>query len=371
MIKTIEVGKFRELFETRDKMAAEWKTKSGKKIAGCISTYVPEEIIYAAKLLPVEIIGKPRTYAKADAYLPSFSCSFMRGFLEKLLEKEYEYLDLLVLPSLCDSIWGFYSIWQELSPEDHTYLLHYPANRSKEALNYFIEEVERFRAFMERFSQRDISEKNLEAAIEVYEKNRRLLKSLYGLRKKESPPISGAEALEVVLSSMTTPKHTHNQLLEDFLSEIERRDEYPKGNARLLVSGHIIDDPDVLRLIEDSGGLIVADDLDTGSRYFWSLAGDVAKTIESMSKRYFDLPSPYGSPFEDRIRYLTAMAKTFGVEGVVFPTRKFCDPYLFDYVVLGHALKAEGVPSLLLEYEYPLAKGSLKTRVEAFIEMLR
>ena len=352
-------------------MAAEWKTKSNKKIAGCISTYVPEEIIYAAELLPVEIIGKPRTYAKADAYLPSFSCSFMRGFLEKLLEKEYEYLDLLVLPSLCDSIWGFYSIWLELSLEDRTYLLHYPTNRSKEALNYYAEEVERFKIFMETFYARDISEKDLETAIEVYEKNRRLLKNLYELRKKESPPISGAQALEVVLSSMTTPKRTHNKLLEEFLIEIERRDQYPQGNARLLVSGHIVDDPDVLRVIEASGGLIVADDLDTGSRYFWSHTNGAAKPIERISKRYFELPSPYGSPFEDRIKYLMAMVKAFGVEGVVFPTRKFCDPYLFDYVVLGHALKAEGVPSLLLEYEYPLAKGSLKTRVEAFIEMLR
>ncbi len=371
MSKTIEVGKFRELFETRDEVAAEWKAKGGKKIVGCISTYVPEEIIYAAELLPVEIIGKPRTYTKADAYLPSFSCSFMRGFLEKLLEKEYEYLDLLVLPSLCDSIWGFYSIWQELSPEDRTYLLHYPTNRSKEALNYFAEEVERFKIFMETFFARDISEKDLETAIEVYEKNRRLLKNLYELRKKESPPISGAQALEVVLSSMTTPKHTHNMLLEEFLIEIERRDQYPKGNARLLVSGHIVDDPDVLRVIEASGGLVVADDLDTGSRYFWSHTNGAAKPIERISKRYFELPSPYGSPFEDRIKYLMAMVKAFGVEGVVFPTRKFCDPYLFDYVALGHAMKEEGVPSLLLEYEYPLAKGSLKTRVEAFIEMLR
>jgi len=371
MSKTIGIGKFRELFETRNEIAAEWKTKSGKKIAGCISTYVPEEIIYAAELLPVEIIGKPRSYAKADAYLPSFSCSFMRGFLEKLLEKEYEYLDLLVLPSLCDSIWGFYSIWQELSPENRTYLLHYPAQRSKEALNYFAEEVERFKIFMETLSARDISNKDLGAAIEVYEKNRGLLKSLYELRREESPPISGVEALEVVLSSMTAPKHLHNQLLEEFLSEIERREEYPKGNPRLLVSGHIVDDPDVLRVIEDSGGLIVADDLDTGSRYFWSLTDRAAKPIESISRRYFELPSPYGSPFEDRIKYLMAMVRAFGVEGVVFATRKFCDPYLFDYVVLGHAVREEGVPSLLLEYEYPLAKGSLKTRVEAFIEMLR
>jgi len=369
--ETFDVGRFREFFEMRDAIAAEWKARSGKKVVGCVSMYVPEEIVYAAELLPVEIIGKLRTFAKADVYLPSFCCSFMRGFLEKLLEGEYRYLDLVVLPSLCDSIWGFYSIWQELAPDVRTYLLHYPSRRSKEALDYFGEEVERFRAFIEKFSGRDISEKDLGATVEVFEKNRRLLKSLYELRKKESPPISGTETLEIVLSSMTMPKPRHSQLLEELLREIEGRDEYAKGSTRLLVSGHVIDDPDVLRVIEDSGGLVVADDLDTGSRYFWSLTDGAARPLESISKRIFELPSPYGSPFEDRIRYLKAMVKEFRVDGIVFPTRKFCDPYLFDYAVLGRAMKEDGVPSMLLEYEYPLAKASLKTRVEAFVEMLR
>jgi len=371
MPKDVEVKNFRELFEMRDAVAAKWKKESGKKVVGCISTYIPEEIVYAAEFLPVEIIGKLETFAKADVYLPSFSCSFMRGFLEKLLEAEYEYLDLVALPSLCDSIWGFFSIWREISPKAHVYLLHYPSQRSREAETYFTEVVERFKTFMEEFSGKDISETDMRTAIEIYEQNRRLLKSLYELRKKESPPISGVEALEVVLSSMTTPKRIHNQRLQKLLNEIERRQEYPEGNVRLLVSGHVVEDPNVLRVIEDSEGLIVSDDLDTGSRYFWSLMDNVAKPIESISRRYFELPSPYGSSFEDRIKYLRAMVKEFQVEGIVFPTRKFCDPYLFDYTILGRAMKEDGVPSMLLEYEYPLAKASLKTRVEAFIEMLR
>lgn len=365
------VERFREMFETRDSVAAEWKAKSGKKVVGCISTYVPEEIVYAAELLPVEIIGKLDTFAKADVYLPSFSCSFMRGFLQKLLEKEYGYLDLVALPSLCDSIWGFNSIWQELSPDVRIYLLHYPSQRSKQALDYFVDTVERFKSYIEAFSGKTISDDELRAAIGVYEQNRKLLKSLYELRKKESPPISGVEALLIVLSSMTTPKNVHSQMLKMLLHEVENRKDYPKGDIRLLVSGHVVEDLDVLRTIEDAGGLIVTDDLDSGSRYFWSSVESAAKPVEAISQRYLELPSPYGSSFEDRISYLRTMVKEFKVDGIVFPTRKFCDPYLFDYPVLGRAMKEDGVQSMLLEYEYPLAKASLKTRVEAFVEMLR
>jgi benzoyl-CoA reductase subunit C len=370
MEESVTVEKFRELFETRDTVAAEWK-KTGRKIVGCVSTYTPEEVIYAAEALPMGVLEKAESFSKADAYLPSFACSFMRGLLETLLGGRYGYFDLVALPSLCDSMRGFYGIWKKISDNPYTYLLHYPTNRSEEALEYFAEEVERFKNFMEKLAGKEISEKDLRKAVEVYNENRKLLKKLYWLRRSESPPISGVEALEVVLSSMTTPKNLHNQFLEKLLSEITKRKEYPEGEARLLVSGHIIDDPEVLKVIEESGGIVVSDDLDSGSRYFWSLVDTEAKPIEGISRRYIKIPSPYGSPITDRIKYLKAMIKAFQIEGVVFLTRKFCEPYLFDYVTLGRAVKEEDIPSLYLEYEYPLARGALKTRVEAFIEMLR
>jgi benzoyl-CoA reductase subunit C len=364
------IRRFSDLFEMRDVVAAEWRWKNGKKIVGCISTYTPEEIIYAADSLPVEVVGEIKSFSKADVYLPNFACSFMRGFLEKLLEAKYEYLDLIILTSLCDSIWGFYNIWKRFSEHLPIYLLHYPSIRSKEAFEYFAEEVKRFKNFIEKFTGKNISEKDLRTAIHSYNENRRLLKKLYELRKKESPPISGVEALSVVLSSMTTPKDQHNQLLKELLSEIGEREEYPEGRVRLLVSGHILDDLNVLRIIEESGGLIVTDDLDSGSRYFYSLVNSTTNPLKEISWRYFNLPSPYRSPVEERLKYLKRMVKEFNVEGVVFLTRKFCDPYLFDYPILGQAMKEEGIPSLLIEYEYPLAKMALKTRVEAFIEML-
>jgi len=370
MKENITVEKFSELFKTRDSVAAEWK-KTGKKVVGCISAYTPEEIIYAAEALPVEVVGKAESFSRADAYLPTFACSFMRGFLEALLEERYGYLDILTLPSLCDSMRGFYSIWKQILDEPYAYLLHYPSNRSEEASEYFAEEIERFKIFMENFVGKNISEKDLRNAINIYNENRRLLKKLYRLRRKESPPISGVEALEVVLSSMTTPKNLHNQLLKKLLNEITERENYPEGGVRLLVSGHIIDDPDVPKVIEESGGIIVSDDLDSGSRYFWHLVDSEVKPVEGISRRYTRIPSPYGSPIKDRINYLKTMVKGFQVEGIVFLTRKFCEPYLFDYVTLGRAVKEEGIPSLYLEYEYPLAKGALKTRVEAFVEMLR
>ncbi len=370
MIEGPEVEKFRELFKRRDRIATEWKMR-GRPVVGCISTYTPEEIIYAAEALPVEVIGRAETFSKADAYLPSFTCSFMRGFMEVLLEERYGYLDLIALPSLGDSLKGFHNTWKQISDNPFAYLFHYPSNRSEEACKYFAEEIERFKRFMEDFAGKDISEKDLKTAIEVYNKNRKLLKKLYWLRRKKPPPISGVEALEIVLSSMTAPKDLHNQLLETLLAEITEREYHPEGEVRLLVSGHIVDDPDLLKIIEDSGGIIVSDDLDSGSRYFWHLVDIETKPMKAISRRYTKIPSPYGSPIKDRVDYLKTMVKAFEVEGIVFLTRKFCEPYLFDYLTVKQSLEEEEIPSLFLEYEYPLTRGALKTRVEAFVEMLR
>ena len=167
MKESVTVEKFRELFETRDRVAAEWK-KTGKKVVGCISTYTPEEIIYAAEALPVEVVGRAESFSRADAYLPSFACSFMRGFLEVLLEERYGYLDLLTLPSLDDSLRGFYGIWKQISDKPYAYLLHYPTNRSEEASEYFAEEVERFKNFIGDFVGTNVSEKDLRNAINIY-----------------------------------------------------------------------------------------------------------------------------------------------------------------------------------------------------------
>jgi benzoyl-CoA reductase subunit C len=295
----------------------------------------------------------------------------MRGFMEVLLEKRYAYLDLIALPSLGDSIRGFHSIWKQISDKPFACIFHYPSIRSEDALKYFEEEIERFKMFMEDFADKEISEKDLRNAIDVYNKNRRLLKKLYWLRRKNPPPISGVEALAIVLSSMITPKDLHNQLLETLLTEITKREDHPEGEVRLLVSGHVVDDPDILKIIEDSGGIIVSDDLDSGSRYFWHLVDIETKPMEAISRRYARIPSPYGSPMKDRVDYLKTMVKAFEVEGIVFLTRKFCDPYLFDYVTVGQTLEEKEIPSLFLEYEYPLTSGALKTRVEAFVEMLR
>src|SRR4030042_416784 len=93
----------------------EWK-EQGRKVIGWQCTYVPEEIIYAAGMLPIRVTGgyKELDLEDANAYLYINSCSSVRSCLQLGLEKQYDFLDGFVAGSTCDGarrladVWGRY-----------------------------------------------------------------------------------------------------------------------------------------------------------------------------------------------------------------------------------------------------------------------
>jgi len=172
---------------------------------------------------------------------------------------------------------------------------------------------------------------------------------------------------------MMIPKEEHNKLLQELLSGIERREDLPKEGVRLLVSGSIMDNSELLRLIESVGGSVVADDLCTGSRYFWNLVKEGAEPMMAIAERYLrKIPCPFMYSSEERFKHVREMVKTFNVEGVIIFSLKFCDVHSFDAPLLAEELREkEGLPVLHLEWEHSLSGiAQLRTRIEAFVEML-
>jgi len=213
--------------------------------------------------------------------------------------------------------------------------------------------------WLKKSFEAEISKKNLKNAIGTFNENRRLLKQVYELRKQKPPLISGSEALEIVLSSMMTPKDEHNKLLYSLLDEIEKREDLIKEGVRLLVSGSVMGSSKMLKLIESVGGCVVADDLCTGSRYFWNLVKENGEPMRAIAERYLcKIPCPFMYSSEERFKHVSEMAKLFDVEGVL--------------IFLAEELREhEGLPVSCLEWEHALSGiAQLRTRIEAFIEML-
>lgn len=364
---------FREKFRKRHQLLQEIEAKNRKSL-GWVCTYAPEEIIYAAGMVPIRILGGTMETPRADAYFSSNSCSFIRNCLEEGFQGKYDPLEGVVVCHTCDHIRRFYDIWNRYLKErtPFTYALNIPCKMELDLVGDFKRILEHFKASLEEFLGKEIPEEALKQAIRVYNETRSLLRKIYELRKADSPPITGSETLEVILAGMVMPKEEYNPLLKELLSKLERRAPRHEGKTRLLIVGSELESPEYIQRIEELGGLVVTDDLCNGTRYFWDPVAEEGDPMEALARRYLlRPPCPRMSPQSRRIAHLKEMIRAFRVEGVIYETIKFCDLHAGVYPVIKDGLAELGVPVLKLEREHLLAgSGQLSTRAQAFLESI-
>jgi len=352
-----------------------WK-EAGNKVTGYLCTYVPEEIIYAAGMLPYRVrpVGCTETMA-ADVYLHRINCSYIRSCLEFGLEGKFEFLDGVVFENGCDHSRRLYDLWREKVNHEHQfiYLLQVPHKVTVESIAFFREDLYKLKNEVERHFMVEITESRLRNAIEVYNETRSLLKGLYDLRRREKPPISGAECLNAVVAATATPKDWCNQLLTRLLEELEHREGISDYRARLMIVGSLYDDPAYTRIIEDLGGLVVADALCFGSRCFWNPVEIGDDLLFGIARSYLEhppCPRMVNTPGK-RLAFVRDMVEKFKVDGIIFETIRYCDIWGGELFHLVNKLKELGIPVLTLEREYCLdAVEQLKTRVGAFLETI-
>ena len=365
------VQEFQRSLLTRHEIAREYKGRN-QPVVGWTCTYTPEEVIYAIGALPVMVFAGLGDTRLADAYMPSNSCSFARACFNAALRGDYDYLDCFVESNACDNRGKTYDMWVNYSKIPNIYFINTPHTNTEKAHRFFYQEVVRFKEWLENTFRKEISEDSLKNAVRVYNENRTLLKKIYDLKMKKPPLISGVEFLEIALSNLVMPKDKHNKLLRRFLSEVEHRSDLPKAGVRLLVTGSVMDNTELVSLIESVGGNVVADDWCTGSRYFWNLVHLDSDPLKAISKRYLDkVPSSFMYQHEQRFTHVTELAKRFKAEGAIMFVIKYCDTHMFDAPLLRDELKTMGLPVLYLEWEHSMSGlAGLKTRIEAFIEMV-
>lgn len=367
------IEEFRFIFRDRHKIAERIKDQ-GNKTIGWTCSYVPEELFYAAGIIPIRIFGSLQETPTADAYLYSNNCSFVRSCLEEGFKGKYHYLDGFIACNSCDHIRRFYDIWVKYIDTPFTHLISLPHKISEQSIRYFKDELCFLKEKIEGSFHREISEESLKKAIDTYNKTRFLLKSLYSLRKKEFPLLSGADVLDVVLAGMVMPKDEYNEKLERLLGYIE---ECPKSNVqspriRIMIVGSELDDPHYIKTIEDLGGIVVTDDLCNGARYFWDLVDMLEDPMEALARRYLTrFPCARMRPATHRINRIKEMAKEFSVAGIIYEKIKFCNLYGEEYILIRDEIKGLDIPILPLEREYNQAgTGQMKTRIQAFFENL-
>ncbi len=360
----------RELIPSR---LREWK-ESGGHVVGFTCVATPRELFDAAGILPyrVRALGKPER-DRADAHLSRFNCGFCRACLQLALEGAYDFLDGLVETNGCDHLRGMFENWQEAVNPGFFHYLKVPHLVTEESLEFFAEELELLRESLSNHFQVEIGDAALSEAVKSANSRRERMRRLFSLRERENPALTGQEALAVLLLESSLPPAAFDDLLENLLQEAEGR-EIGGYRARLLLAGSATDEPDLVREVEDLGGLVVTDALCYGTRAFWKLPEVEGEPVHALAEAYLRhlLCPRMFDDYPSRLQFILQAAERARVDGAVLVYNKFCDLHGVENVRLRLDLEERGIPVLVLEKEYGSTAdlGRIRTRIQAFLERI-
>jgi len=352
----------------------EW-VASGKKVVGYYCSYIPEEIFSAAGLLPYRLRGAGSVDSSdGDAYMSARVCTFVRHTISLALRGELDFLDGVVLAQNCDHIRRAADIFKKKVKLPFYSFLSIPRIPKERLFDWYLEELKRLKAEVEAHYKVTISGERLEEAIALHNATRQRVSSLYELRKKQAPPVTGEEALTITVAAHLMPRDTYNTLMDELLAGLATAGGVTKYRARVIITGGELDNPEYIAGIEQQGALSVAEAVCFGQRSFGGPveegAGDPLERIAR--HRFFQAPcARMVECFDEQIIALKDTMKEFQADGIIFQRMKFCDPWAGDGHNLYWRMRKEGIPFLGLEREYGVAaSGQVGTRVQAFLEMI-
>ncbi|AWW25869.1 2-hydroxyacyl-CoA dehydratase subunit D [Acetobacterium sp. KB-1] len=352
----------------------EWK-KNGGKVVGYYYANVPEELFTAAGIMPYRIRGTGADSTDlSDAYFSQINCSYVRYNYEMVLENQFDFLDGVVSFNACDHLRRLFENWKERNPELCFHFLVVPQKLGDLQTALYTKELEKLKESIEATYDVAITDEKLTEAVQLHNKTRKLQRKLYELRKKEKPPISGADVLAVMVAGYSMPKKEYNIRLAALLDELRNQTGTEKPKARLMIIGGEIDDPNFIEVLESQGAMVVTDLLWYGTRSCLKDISETGDPLAAISQYYLNErpsdPRTYGTSLQ-RYEQIKELAKDGEVDGIISARLLLCDIFAYEQDDFARYAKENNLPHLKLEIEYNLTGiGQLKTRVQAFQETL-
>lgn len=340
--------------------AREWKAaEDGRKVIGYMPIYVPREIIHAAGMLPLGILGGGDNIEviHGDAYYQSYICRIPRSTIELGVSGRLDFVDGLLFPSICDVIRNLSGMWKLMFPEVLVRYFDVPQNYVDEiGGTYYANELRELREQLETLGGRKITDDALRRSIAVYNENRRLVREVYDFRAKEPWKAPAAELYLLMRAGMVLPVEEHSQLLVDYLEAAKQNDRPMRDNCRIVLTGVFCEQPplNLIKSIELAGCYIVDDDFLLVTRWLLEDVPTDGDPLENLAKAFLHHSESTAAKYEpdgkEKGRYLVRAVQRNGAEGVIFASPSFCDPALLDRPMLQHTLKDANIPYIAFKY---------------------
>lgn len=364
----------REIVEDPDfPTVARWRDAGGK-VLGHFQVYFPEELAHAAGMLPVKVRGSAVERREADSHFGSYLCSILRSSLELALTGRLP-LDLFVTHPICDAARNLAGLWGRNLPYPSR-ILYLPQNpNSAFAAAYLRGEYERMLADIQEVAGVEVLDSQLRRSIEVFNRNRALLRELYAIKRETPWLVAVDEAYVLVALGGLITREEHNALLGRVLPMLRARDARRLDRIRVVFEGGFCEQPplDLLRSIGQFC-YVVDDDLLIGLRWILEDVRGSGSPLQALADAYLEASSY--SPVQHDLRkpkekMLLKRIREARADAAIVAAAKMCEPGLDEQVAYMKELDAEHVPYFVTEFEEKMSGFEhLQIQLETFTENL-
>jgi benzoyl-CoA reductase subunit C len=349
------VERCQDLYEDLDFTSVRaWKEAGARrKVIGHMPVYAPRELIHAAGMLPVGILGggDQLDVIHGDAYYQSYICRIPRSTIELAITGRLDCLDGMLFPSTCDVIRNLSGMWQLKFQDKLIRYFDVPQNFDLDIGGaFYTRELQSFRDALAELAGREISDEDIQASIGLYNRNRQAIAELYAYRAAEPWQVPTPEVYLLMRAGMLLPVDEHTQLIYEYIAAAKEFERPVRDNCRVVVNGLFCEQPPLglLKSIEMAGCYVVDDDFMLVARWLLHDVPTEGDPLKNLSDAFITYSSETSCKYvpnkKDKGKYLVDSVRRSGAEGVIFASPSFCDPALLDRPMLQNALAAQGIP---------------------------
>ena len=379
---------FESLLEDTDNELVRKAESEGDLALGYTCFHAPEVLMNLGNCFSVRLRA-PHTNSMelATYYMANNSCEFARALLERALEGSFAFLHAMIGVDVCEAnnraIENMEIMHAHGEDKDKFFYcnLDIPYSDDEDCVEHIREQVSRkiLKPLRENYGI-DTSDDAIRAAVSEHNEVCRILTEIGELRKLDIPPITGYEYAVLVLVSYTCPKRLILPYLRETLEEIKNRKTDAKKDyrVRVVVVGSEIDDPQLIKLIEGCGALVVAD------RYCYGsfpgrqeiILSDTEDALTQVCRWYLQNTECPRQSALHRVKYrndhVAQLVKDFNADGAIYEQMKFCTYWSYERVIASQVMPRDyGIQMLSIDRPYISGQsGQLRTRVQAFVESL-
>jgi benzoyl-CoA reductase subunit C len=340
--------------------AREWKAAvPGRKVIGYMPVYVPREIVHAAGMLPLGILGggADMEVIHGDAYYQSYICRIPRSTIEMAINGKLDFVDGMMFPSICDVIRNLSGIWKLLFKDKYVRYFDAPQNFREEVGGvFYANEMRELRDGLAKLAGREVADDDIRRSIAVYNENRRWVNRVYDFRSAFPWKAPSAEVYLLMRAGMVLPPEEHTALMREYLAAAEAANRPMRDNCRVVLTGAFCEQPplSLIKSLEMSGCYIVDDDLLLVTRWLLEDVPTEGDPIENLSRAFLLHSAETAAKYEPVVArkgsYLIDCVRKRKADGVIFAAPSFCDPALLDKPMIISRIEPLGIPYIHIQY---------------------